>query len=314
MRQYIAICITRKTFIISLALFAIAIPAGADSFAYIESSNQNGAAFGTLDLSTGTFRQVGAGLSDQGTGLVPQTNGSILTLGFDGILNSINPATGIETAVSATPTLGDCSIPGVSACGPNSAVTLGALNGALYATDFAGNLYSVNSVTGKATKIGLTGLTPVNFVPGLPTSNGTWTGADESLFAAGGQLYANEDFVTIDPNSPNPVVGVVLADALYQINTTTGQATPVAPTLTPLNAFVNVNGTEYGFDGNLGEVVSRQPRNGSTSVVSNYDPAAGLLSGAAPTPEPASALLLGVGIASLLLVRYRRSRRTAQQL
>ncbi|MBV9611457.1 MAG: hypothetical protein JO091_03255 [Acidobacteriaceae bacterium] len=151
----------------------------------------------------------------------------------------------------------------------------------------------------------------VTFVPGLPGSSGTWTGVDETLFTAGGKLYANEDFVTIDPTSSTPVVGVPLADALYQINTSNGQATPIAPTLTPLNAFVNVSGTEYGFDGNLGEVVSLNLTNGNTTAVSNYDPSAGLVSGAAPVPEPVSVGLACVGIAGLAVLRWRRSSGTS---
>lgn len=97
---------TRNTLLISLAL--LAIPASADSLAYIESSNQTGAVFGTLNLSTGNFQQIGSGLPDQGNGLVPEANGSLLTLGFDGTLNAIDPATGIETSIGSTG-LGDCS-------------------------------------------------------------------------------------------------------------------------------------------------------------------------------------------------------------
>jgi hypothetical protein len=120
-------------------------------------------------------------------------------------------------------------------------------------------------------------------------------------------LFANEDFVTIDPTSPNPVVGVVLADDLYQINTATGQATLVAPTLTPLNAFVNENGTEYGFDGNVGEVVSLSLTDGSYAAVSGYDPTVGPISGAAPVlPEPSSGALIGVGIGLVFAWMCRR--------
>jgi hypothetical protein len=124
-------------------------------------------------------------------------------------------------------------------------------------------------------------------------------------------LYANEDFVTIDPTSPNPVVGVPLADALYQINTVTGQATLIAPTLTPLNSLVDVNGTEYAFDGNLGQVVSVNLTNGNTSMMSNYDPSAGLIIGAAPVPEPASIAFVSVGITAAAVLFRRRSDATS---
>jgi hypothetical protein len=291
--------------LILFALLLSGIPARADSKAYIESSNQSGAVFGTVDLSTGAFQQIGPGLSDLGFGLAP-LNGLLYTMGGDGVLNTIKPSTGVETAIGAS--LGSCSNPGVSPCGANSALGFGALNGVLYATDFANNLYTINAATGKATLVGPTGMTSISFVPALPGSNGTWTGADESLFAAGGKLYANEDFVTINPASPHPVVGVVLADALYQIDTTTGKATLIAPTLTPLNAFANVNGTEYAFDGNLGEIVSVNLTNGNTTFVSNYDPSAGLISGAAAVPEPVSVGLGCIGMAVLAVLKRKRRR------
>jgi hypothetical protein len=285
---------------VAAALAFLSLPVSAGSLVYIEGGF---GAFGTLNLQTGAFQQIGPGLSDVGTGLVPQANGSLLTLGYDGTLDSINPVTGIETI--GPKSLGDCSNYPVSPCGANSALAFGSLNGKLYATDFAGNLYTINPVTGQATKVGSTGLAKVNFVPGLPSpATGEWTGVDESLFAAGGKLYANEDFVTINPNSPNPVVGVVLADDIYQIDTTTGLATPVAPTLTPLNSFVNANGTEYGFDGNIGQVVSLSLTDGKYATVSNYDATVGEITGAAPVaPEPASWPLAAVGIIAAALLR-----------
>lgn len=292
----------QQKLIISLALILLAIPASADSLAYIESSNQIGGLFGTLDLSTGVYQQIGPGLADLATGLVPQANGSLLTLTFSGNLDSINPATGLETLVGATG-LGDCSGP-VSPCGPNSANAFGGLNGKLYATDFAGNLYSVNPANGHATLIGPTGLPAVT--PISMNADGTLNVFDENLFDSGGKLYANIDKLKIDPNTGN-AVAVTLPDTLYQINTTTGLATLVAPTLTPLNAFVNVNGAEYGFDQEDGnEILSVNLTNGNAAVVSNYDPVAGLISGGVAVPEPVPVALAAIGIAAILISRKRR--------
>lgn len=88
----------------------------------------------------------------------------------------------------------------------------------------------------------------------------------------------------------------------------------VASTLTPLNAFVDVNGTEYTFDGNVNQTVSLNLTNGNTTLVNNYDPAAGLLSGAAPTPEPISLGLMVVGIAGLAVWKKRTSDRSRSRI
>ena len=75
----------------------------------------------------------------------------LLTLGFDGNLNAINPV--LNTLGRWTHRVGDCSMPG-SPCGLNSANGLGKLGSNIYATDLANNLYSVNPTTGAATLIG----------------------------------------------------------------------------------------------------------------------------------------------------------------
>jgi hypothetical protein len=287
--------------LLALALLPATLPARADSFSYVESS---GGAFGRMNLTTGAFQQIGSSLKDPGLGL-SVLNGTLYNMGLDGVLNTINPGSGIDTTVGRS--LGDCSIPGTSPCGPNAVLAFGSVNGRLYATDLANNLYTVDPSTGKSTLIGSTGMPPVTFIPGVPHPDGTFPGVDESLFSAAGKLYANEDFVVIDPTRPHPLVKVNLADALYSINTATGEATRIAPTITPLNSFVNVNGTEYTFDGNLGEVLTVNRTTGATSAVTNYDPAAGIITGAAPVPEPVSFVLLLAGLAGLAFCKRQAS-------
>src|ERR1039457_3595572 len=75
--------------------------------------------------------------------LVPGPNGSVLTMSFDGNLDSINPNTGAISVIGPTG-FADCSSPSSPTCGPNSQLSFGSAGGTLYATDFANNLYTLN--------------------------------------------------------------------------------------------------------------------------------------------------------------------------
>ncbi|MDQ6662930.1 MAG: hypothetical protein M3Z23_00885, partial [Acidobacteriota bacterium] len=130
-------------------------------------------------------------------GLVPAANGSLLTLTSSGNLDSINPATGVTTLIGPTG-LADCSLT-TSRCGPTSANALGGLGGTVYATDFNGDLYTVNPLTGAAKLIGSTGIPAVPAIPFTTNSDGSINFFDENLFAAGGKLYANFDAATFNP-------------------------------------------------------------------------------------------------------------------
>jgi hypothetical protein len=238
--------------------------------------------------------------------LVPGPNGSLLTLTFSGNLDSINPATGIASFIGATG-LADCSNFPISPCGPTSANNLGEAGGAIYATDFSNNLYTVNPLTGVAKLIGPTGIPAVPTTPGTFNPNGTFNAFDETLFGAGGGLYATFDAITVNP-SPFTVTPVISPD-LYKINTSTGLATLVAPTALTLGAAVDVNGTVYVFNNMDSQVDTLNLANGNTTFVSNADPAAGLFGGASAvaTPEPSFVGLVGFGMAALLFCVWRRS-------
>ena len=121
----------------------------------------NGVQFGVEDLRSGAFLAIGPGLppEDAGVSLVAGPGRSLLTLAFTGDLIGINPVTGAASLVGKTG-LDDCSTP-TSACGPNSSGFLGKVDGRLYATDFANNLYSVNAATAATRLIGLTGIPPI---------------------------------------------------------------------------------------------------------------------------------------------------------
>jgi hypothetical protein len=292
----------RQGFIISTVLLLSACQ-GRASIVYVVN---NAPQFGTVDLTTGAFQPIGPGAPEGESGLVPGSNGALLTLTFSGNLDSIDPVTGLATVIGATG-LGNCTTGAPPQCGPNSASALGQLGGTIYATDFANNLYSINPSTAQSTLIGATGIPAVPFLEGSQNPDGSLDVFDADLFASGGQLYEYFEALAINPNGPLPVVvQEVVAPNLYRINTTTGAATLVGPAAVTLTSVVNVNGTVYAFDGSLGEVVTLNPANGAINFVTVTDPNAAIISGSAPTPEPATMALVAMGIAALAIRRLRR--------
>jgi hypothetical protein len=293
--------LTQQKLMFSMALVFFTALASASPLVYVVNGSEQ---FGTVDPGTGTFHQIGPLGPDGQSGLVPRPNGSLLTLAFSGNLDSINPATGVTSVIGPTG-LADCSTP-AAPCGPTSAAGFGEFGGTLYATDFSNNLYTVNPVSGVATLIGPTGIPAFAFNPNIPNPDGTVNILDYSLFSAGGKLYETFDTATIDFSTFT--ITPVIAANLYRIDPSTGLATLVAPTTLNLTAVVNVNGTLYAFDGATNQILTLDVANGNTSFVSDYDPAAGLILGASPVPEPASIVLAGIGIATLVVGRRRRRR------
>jgi hypothetical protein len=240
--------------------------------------------FGALDLSSGTFLPIGPGVPpDVGGGLVQGLGTSLLTLAFSGNLDAIDPSSGLTSVIGASG-LRDCSVPG--SYDPNCANVMGRLGGKFYATDFANNLYSVNSETGAATLIGPTGMPEVTFAPFSENPDGTFNVFSESFVTAHGRLYANfatltTDFVTVDP---------VIQGALYQVDPSTGQATWIGPTDPNITAMVNLNDTVYAFDVYTNQVLALDLTTGQTTPVSDVDPAVmSLIVGAAPARKSPAA-------------------------
>ncbi|MBV9573055.1 MAG: hypothetical protein JOY93_03300 [Acidobacteriales bacterium] len=225
--------------------------------------------FGTVDLQTGEFVPipVSPGLADLGigNGLVQGRGRSTLSLAFSGDLYKIDPFTGEASRIGATG-LADCSAPGSYA--PNCANFIGELDGRLFATDFAQNLYSVNPRDGKARLIGPTGVPPLTFPPfredpDLPGSLDVYA---ESLFSLHGKLYAL--FSTAAINFQTGVNTPIFPAAIYQIDPETGQTTKLAPTNPAISQIVNVKGTLYSFDAFIGQVVTVDPTTWQTTPVS----------------------------------------------
>jgi outer membrane protein assembly factor BamB len=192
----------QQKLIVSLALTLFAASATADSLVYVVTDSQQ---FGTVDLNTGAFHQIGADTPSPQFDLVSGPNGSLFSLTATGNLESINTATGVATVIGAT------------GFGMNVG-SLAEVGGTLYATDGNNTLYTVNATTGATHLIGPTGIPPIVFNP--PTVS------DESLYGIGGKLYATFDTFTLPVSSPV----LITPPGLYQINPSTGVATEVGPT------------------------------------------------------------------------------------
>ena len=297
--------LSQRKFFILVGLVLLTIPAGAGPIVDLLSTGSQ--QFGQMDLATGVFSAI-APIPATIQYLVPASNGSLLTMSFDGNLDTINRTTGAVSVIGPTG-FADCTTPTTPTCGPNSQLTLGSAGGTIYATDFVNNLYTVNPNTGKATLIGSTGIPAVPFIPASTNPDGSFNFYDENIFGLGGKVYANFDAATFDPATS--VTTTVIADALYQIDPSTGHATKVAPTDLGLDTILSLNGTVYGFSGTTNQVVTLDLTNGATSIVSDIDPAAGLVGGAAPAsiPEPSSVAFVGIGL--IAVVDRRHCKRNA---
>jgi len=296
---------TQQKLIVSLALLSFSVQLRAASV-YVNSLDLagNDQHFGTVDLGTGAFHQISSSPGEEYRGLVPASSRSLLTLGFDGDLTSISPATGLSTVIGPTG-LSDCSTP-TSPCGPRSAGVLASFGGTLFATDFSQNLYRLNPATGAATLVGATGIPAVPF-PSHFTSNpdGSGNAMTATLFAANGNLYATFETDIVDFASGNITPGI--PNTLYRIDPNTAVATAVAPTMQGISAVTQVNGVSYAFDVGTQQLLSLNLANGVTSLLADVNSGFFMyVEGATPTPEPFSIALAGLGIFALGLFRLRK--------
>jgi len=287
---------TRLKLMFALAAVLLSASAYADSFVYVVNGNSQ---FGIVDLNNGSFAPIGPGLPAGGYGMVAGPGGTLLALGYDGNLYSVNPATGVGSVIGAT---------GLGFTGN----TIGEYGGVVYAADTSNNLYTVNVSTGLATQISPAGGSGIPPDPGCGSSDL----CDETIFGAGGNLYATWDEFT---PSFSPVYSETIdsGPSLYEIDPTTGVATLLSSTGVHSIAATNFDGTIYGFEGFPSafnplpnppiEVITINPLNGATTDVSNLDPSVGPIFAMAPasTPEPASLAFVGTGLAALA-VRLRR--------
>ena len=283
---------------LAFTMCAASATAGPIVYAFTTGSLQ----IGQMDLATGSFVPTGV-VPPTIQYLVPGPNGSLLTMSFDGNLDSINPVTGATSVIGATG-FTDCSSPSSPTCGPNSQLSFGSSGGTLYATDFENNLYTVNPVSGHATLVGSTGIPGIPFIPVSTNPDGSFNFYDENLFDVGGSLYANFDAASFNPATLS--FTTVVSPELYKIDVNTGHAAPIAPTDLGLVTILSLNGRVYGFSGVTGGVVTLDVSNGITNAVSLIDPSVGLIGGAAAaTPEPSSVALAAIGLIGAALYRRR---------
>ncbi len=266
--------VTQPTLMVSLALILFAASASAEPLVYVVTGNNQ---FGTVDLATGAFHPIGAPTPEGQSNLVWGLNGSLLSLTDSGNLEKINPATGEITVIGQT------------GLGYN-AFDLAEFGRKLYATDYSNNIYAVDEKTGAAQLLRATEIPPDPNTPFSVNLDGTVNLCDETLYGVGGKLYATFDSFKVDPVSL--MMTSVVDPNLYEINPFTGVATFVAPTSLNLGATVEVNGRFYAFHllftawTDLGPQAQTQLftldlENGNTSLVTDIDPAAGPIFGAA---------------------------------
>ncbi len=273
---------------------------------YVVSAGINGnGVFGTVDLATGAYRQIGPTEPDGYFGMATDPNGTLYTLNYAGQLDRIDAATGAFTRVGATG-LQPCVVPSTS-CGPTSVFDLGSLNGKLFATDFANSIYTVNPSTGATTLLAKnSGIPSSPFVLGSQNADGTFNLADEAIWSAGGKLYATYDAFIYNFQSSS-VVKISVAPKLYSIDPATGLATVIGTTDLGIGGATDVNGITYSFNDLTTQIETIDPLTGGATSIGAFDPAAEVLQGASPvTPEPASVGLAGLGSAALLFFARRR--------
>lgn len=219
----------RSVLLFSLALIFFTAYASAAPLIYVVTSNQQ---FGTVDLATGEFHQIGPATPEPLANLVWAPGGTLLTLSVSGNLDRINPATGEVTVIGQT------------GLGINS-FDLAEVRGKLFATDLSNNIYSVNPETGAATFLRITGIPPDPAYPFTFNNDGTINLCDEGLYGVGGVLYATFDAFTLNPG--NLALTPTVSPALYRIDPSSGSATFVGNTALNLGSTVDVNGRLYGF-------------------------------------------------------------------
>jgi len=240
--------------------------------------------FGTLDVSDGTFSQIGwtKGYSFVGTGV---SSGMLYALDKNGTLVTIDPVSANVTTIGNTDFF------------PTVFSSLS--DGSLFAVDGGWNLFSINPSSAASQKIGAI---EVNFMP-FPARGSN--GFSDSLAGTATSLYFTLDI--------GIVPGDVLANTLYLVDPATAQATVIGPTgQQNLVGSGFLDGILYAFSGNsaneVNKIFSLSLSNGAATLVANEQAGNITVNGAVSTslvassPEPGTLSLFG--IASVLVLPF----------
>jgi hypothetical protein len=220
---------TRKVATGFVFLLALKFPVRADITAYMVTGQSQ---FGTIDLNTGAFTQIGPNEVVQVSGLGEST---VTTFGSTLYASSYQNPAGILYSVNTT----DGLLTPVSAGSGVDYVDFGSTLTGLYAVDNLSNLWSVNPTTGAATMVGSLGI-GLGGYQNLSTNSSTLYFADSSniytvntttghatllgptggyefgaLITEGSVLYGGQDFLccgvdTIDATNGSPITGPFL--------------------------------------------------------------------------------------------------------
>ena len=273
--------------VVAICGLAAAASCHAGPFAYIASGDKQ---FGTLDLATGAFQQIGT-LPEQLGGLARGPGGILYGL------DATNTLVRIDAATAAVQTAGNTGLPLVPPFQPGGAsiVMAGNSSGQLFGVDATNTLYTFNPNTGQPTQIGFTGIPFPDFSTGDKIFSNSLAAIGSDLFYTYQSLYF--DFATGIPGND------ITPPALYRLDPNTGVATMIGPTDPVVVGSVHIGEVLYGFEldtsGGASNIVILDRTTGATSFVADLDPSLTFVYAAVAIPEPSCMALLLLGLVGL---------------
>jgi hypothetical protein len=267
----------RYVFLLSLLTLLITTGARAGPVGYAVGSSPNSPVgfFGTIDLGTGLFNQIGP--SNPGFIGVATIGNTVFGDTVAGDLYRIDPATGNVSLIG-------------NSGGPTFSTFAGTPGGTLYGIDITNSLYSIDPNTGSASLLGSTGL------PSL--ANAVYANA---LTANANAIYY---FLAINHST---------TDELYTLNPTTGHATDIGPTGVPAGSLQGIGGAGFvsgqlfGFDFTPAgsDIYTIDTMTGAATFVASTHSFSLFTGSSGLVPEPASIVLTSIGLVAALTVRIR---------